>query len=211
MTPLGEMELIEGDIVSEALVRGEHWDPHVYDVLEPYLSGTVIDVGANVGALTMRFAKRAPLVLAFEPNQEMAHCLNVNVPYNVTVRTRGIYSRPVRLAPRTSEHRSPSSWPWLPTEDAGLAVAEPFDTFNRVSAIKVDAQGADLHCLFGLRRLIVRDRPAVAFEFEKELAELHGHTWADYETALVGWGYFYARIKESSHDYLALPCPCLTR
>src|SRR5260221_4935715 len=46
-TPFGSLWLVEKDIVSDTLNAGKHWDSHVYEALEPYLSSdaAVLDVG----------------------------------------------------------------------------------------------------------------------------------------------------------------------
>jgi FkbM family methyltransferase len=192
-TFLGRLHLIQDDIVSKALKEGQHWDGYVYDALAPFLDGVVIDVGANVGALTIRFAQVAPYVIAYEPHPVLAACLRANLETlglsdKVQIRAVGLYSRAVRLGPWTSQpDESPSSWAPNPE---GEAVAGPHvDSGARVSAIKVDAQGADLHALLGLREVIERDHPRIVFEYEGALAEKHGHTWADYEKQLGDWGY----------------------
>ncbi len=207
-TPFGPLSLIADDIVSNTLAEGNHWNPHVYDALRPYLSGTVIDVGANVGALTLRFARRAHCVIAYEPHPVIAECLHRNVARlgfgNVTVHSYGLYSREIFLAPQASTpEESPSSWTWLattPNDHIGYATPVPLCLLARpVTAIKVDAQGADLHALIGLEPFIRCDRPRIVFEFEDGLSKLHGHTWEDYVRQLGVWGYTIRPLGEGDH------------
>lgn len=200
------MRLIDRDIVSEALGRGEHWDPHVFDALEPYLDGDVVDVGANVGGLTVRFAQRAPRVIAFEPNPEMFACLVENTRgMNVLTIPRGVYSQETFINPDVTSY-PPSSWTWLPGR-RGFAAgpAEWPHSERRVSAIKADCQGADLHVLRGLEPVIVRDRPRIVFEYEKELSLMHGDAWETYEQWLADHGYTLRQIAEGHGDFLCEP------
>lgn len=207
----GELSLLSGDIVSETLSRGEYWEDHVYRALEPYLDGDVVDVGANVGAFTLRFAQFAPRVIAFEPNPEMFACLVRNLDYlemrdRVVAIPEGVYSKPITIAPQKSSY-PPSVWTWLPgdryaTTKAGPAVWPEME--RRVSAIKTDVQGADLHALLGLETVIVRDRPRIVFEYEEDFSAMHGHTWADYSHQMTVWGYQLQRL-EPTRDYFCEP------
>src|SRR5258706_16296836 len=92
------------DIVSDQLGKGYHWDEHVFDALEPYLDGDVVDIGANVGSLTLRFAERAPRVIAYEPNDEMVTRLRENVRLfgfedKVVIRPVALYSYVTTMRP----------------------------------------------------------------------------------------------------------------
>lgn len=202
-TPLGPMWLIEGDVVSDTLRAGKNWDSHVYEALEPYLrkDAAVIDVGANVGPHALRFAEKARKVICFEPHPVMSFCLRANMRGRKAEFHGGLYSRKVALVVRQEEGNSPSSLTWLPGE--GGVDAGPYFTEERVSAIKVDAQGADLHCLLGLHEIIERDQPAIVFEYEEHLAKLHGHDWLDYTAELYNWGYTFKRVQEGHEDFLA--------
>ncbi len=207
-TPFGSLWLVEKDIVSDTLNAGKHWDSHVYEALEAYLraDAAAIDVGANVGAHALRFAQVAQEVICFEPHPVMQFCLRQNLCDHAKARwtvRNGLYSRPVALRVRPEEGNSPSSLTWLPAGEYEVLDARPYFTKHRVSVIKVDAQGADLHCLLGLEQIILRDRPAIVFEFEEKLAELHGHAWQDYARTLGEWGYSWALVKEDHEDYLA--------
>lgn len=204
----GELDLIR-DIVSEALGRGENWDDHVYQALAPYLDGDVVDAGANVGALTLRFARHARRVIAFEPNGNMVECLTKNIARlglrNVVVIKRGIYSYETTISPEVTGYPA-STWTWQSIANGTPAGPASWpDDGRRVSAIKVDCQGADLHVLMGLERFIKRDRPAIVFEFEKDFSELHSHTWLDYTRWLGERGYSCQQITEGHADFLCLP------
>lgn len=206
-TLLGPMWLIHGDIVSDTLAGGQHWDPHVYDALEPYLSGVVIDVGANVGGLTLRFARVAKHVIAFEVHPVLRACLEENARYNNISVMGGLYSCPTVLAP-ILDGESPSSWAWAPPprdsdkyDYATQPNAKPFYTDAHVTAIKIDAQGADLHAMLGMQEIIKRDSPVIVFEYEPHLDHLFGHTWVDYVQTLEGWGYKLRNVR--NQDWFA--------
>jgi len=204
----GELDLIP-DIVSEALGRGDNWDDHVFDALAPYCDGDVVDAGANVGALTLRFARIARRVIAFEPNRRMYDCLVNNVArlgLNVVTINRGIYSREIEILPEESPGQQASSWTWTPKP--GGVPAGPADwphSGRRVSAIKTDCQGADLHVLRGLRKFIVRDRPVIVFEYEKEFSLMHGDSWDDYQTWITRHDYSLRQIAEGHGDFICVP------
>lgn len=206
----GELDLLNGDIVSKRLGSGYHWDAHVYDALAPYLDGDVVDIGANVGALTIRFAQVAPRVIAYEPNLEMVSLLEKNLIRlglrdKVVIIPEALYDSETTMAPHKTGY-PPSSWMW---EYGGVTRAAPGswpEMDRRVSAIKSDVQGADLHALLGLERVILRDRPRIVFEYEREYSGQHGHTWEHYVDQINKvWGYTITRIMEGNEDYFCDP------
>ena len=202
--------LIAGDHVSDVIGLGHQWDGHVLDALLPYLTDTVVDIGANVGGLALPFAQRAKKVVCFEPDEAMCVALAANAEANglrnVTIVREGAYSRDTYLQPNIIEGQHPSTWTWLPAVRGVHAAPARWEGMDKdhVSAIKVDAQGADLHVLNGLSRIVDRDHPAIVFEWEKDLAYLHGHEWRDYVLWLVRHGYKVHQL-EPHPDYLAVP------
>jgi hypothetical protein len=84
-----------------------------------------------------------------------------------------------------------SAWIWhsVGWGDGVLAGPVRAEGTSRVTAIKVDTQGADLHSLQGCEEIILRDHPALAFEYEEGGVPFHGQTWEDYLAQLAAWGY----------------------
>jgi FkbM family methyltransferase len=137
---------------------------------------TVIDVGANIGFFTMRFAQwvgESGRVLAIEPARDNAACLarrlkgrglmrRVHLIEAVAAETEG--SAHLALNPRhPGDHR---------ISDRGIEVqAVTIDAVLTASAgpvtlIKVDVQGAELRVLTGARDTVARFRPALLVEVD---------------------------------------------
>lgn len=204
------LRLVKDDIVSRTLAEKNHWNPHVFNILDGAFSGVVIDVGANVGSLALRFAAHAPVVIAYEPHPTFALCLEENVKRlgfqnKVIIHQHALYSRLTWLVPAALPGHSPSSWAWLPGSGAGIHALRYQRHFvnEKVTAIKVDAQGADLHALMGMREMIEEDRPRIVFEWEPELSLQHEHSWIDYTRFFSDLDYHVDSIGEG--DWVANP------
>lgn len=212
-TQWGDFYLLQGDTITDSIVSGEGWDLHVVEALAPHIrGGRVLDIGANIGFLTCRFvALGASVVEAVEPSDLLMAFLKENTwKLNGLVRhyQYPLYSMETYLAPDMERPWCPSSIPWLPRQ-RGVLAHRGDDVLGgtAVTAIKVDTQGADLHVLLGLEKTIERWRPAIAFEYEEELAPLHKHSWPDYLHffRFMNYALHELRVQLPSHDYLAVP------
>lgn len=211
-----KLTLVDGDIVSQHLSAGQPWEEHVYRALVQHLEGDVLDFGANVGAFTLRFAQHANRVIAFEPNDQMFAALVKNIASHglmdkVVAINEGVYSYDTSIA-ATRTGMPPSSWTWQPKGGGGTVVAGPAKwphMDRRVSAIKCDIQGADLHAILGITDIILRDRPYIVFEYEHDFAAEHSHLWADYRDTFQRWSYeltpLIGQEPGTNGDYLAEP------
>jgi len=139
----------------------------------------VIDIGANIGYLTLQFASRCPegFVHAFEPDSETFLKLNQNVvlnPYNniklfqcalgAITGKANLYklyeSNPGanRILPGAPDKQVPSETVDVTTLDI-LA-----EQVGKVDLIKVDVEGFELFVLHGAQRVIHRHRPILFVE-----------------------------------------------
>jgi len=140
---------------------------------------TVVDVGANVGQYTLRLAECVQTygrVLAFEPVPETFGYLANNVVSsgyrNITLfnaacsSDAGVFSMVVPsfesgLSNHYQSHISRSS-------DGDFCVLglrlDALGIKERISLIKIDAEGHDYQVLLGAREVLVRDHPIVIFE-----------------------------------------------
>jgi FkbM family methyltransferase len=143
---------------------------------------TVLDVGANVGALTLVFAKRCPYgrVFAFEPIPENVRAAEVVIE---RFRLRNVLLFPVAVGDRDGElemvmptdrgvrldglsHVAHEGW------NDGIRYSVPavrLDDFPalagvRVDAIKLDVENHEQYVIRGARRIIERDRPLIYAE-----------------------------------------------
>jgi FkbM family methyltransferase len=174
------------DGISAAVIRGVDWESEVCSALARlYVPGTdVIDVGANLGLNSIGMHRRTPVtgtIHMFEPQHDVFTALRYNaqhVPaklYNMAV------ADSVRLLCFEQVHGNVGG---TPLQGAGGAVGSPFafpisqkathvlalplDCLlpfpNRVSVIKIDAEGCELSVLLGAQALVAQHKPAIVIE-----------------------------------------------
>ena len=193
-------------------------------VLDPGLvhlpdDATIVDVGANNGTLTLRFAQRAPRgrVFAFEPTDYAFQALRRNLALNPTLAAR---VEPIKaflsVEPGAAlAHAAYSSWrvgSLRPPADAHplhggslmpatAAPTESLDHFCRERAlarldlIKIDTDGHELEVLLGGRQTLARLHPAVVFEAGLYLIRERRHAVEEYFDLLEPLGYRLVNAK----------------
>src|SRR6516164_7351010 len=82
----GTFTVFENDIwIGQALIRtGEYSEPEVQKLLS-YIDAdsVVIEVGANIGAISVPLAKKARLLVCFEPQPKLCEVLAQNLARNI--------------------------------------------------------------------------------------------------------------------------------
>lgn len=136
-----------------------------------------VDVGAYAGVYTMRLAKLARTVYAFEPDVEMAAMLQRAVPANVRVSSNAVSDRQ-----GTAEFHVPLSKGRRAVTCGSLVVPQGCDYEVRtvktttldaalanadVGYIKIDVEGTEQWVLLGAQQLIARCRPVILAEANK--------------------------------------------
>jgi FkbM family methyltransferase len=123
-----------------------------------------VDVGANVGAYSLRAGSRGMKVYSFEPNPENAKILMRNAEINnlqVDVRqfALGATEGTARLSPSGATSRIASDG------DVGVEM-KTLDGFElpRLDLLKVDVEGYELEVLKGSKKTIARCRPVMMVE-----------------------------------------------
>ncbi|HKF71931.1 MAG TPA: FkbM family methyltransferase [Stellaceae bacterium] len=189
VTILGQEFDIEGrgDFFDSLPSRGAYHDP-LFDVFAMVVRPDAIclDVGANIGLMTMVLARLAPsgMVTAIEPDDESLAYLGRNIRTNrldnvTAVRTLLAASRTRKIFIRNiGEPGCSASAPaeiargiaHAGLEHAEMACATLDDVvrdlqLERLDFIKIDCEGADLEVLEGARETLARFRPAVILEF----------------------------------------------
>jgi FkbM family methyltransferase len=168
------------------MVTCPSYEPELGRVLPRFVQpgAWCIDVGANIGAVTLQLAKRAGptgRVLAIEPGPPYCERLRRNLALNpslqgrVTVLPLGVSDTPGTLqwqaaphAPFNAHVRPDRIWNSHAT-DVSIEVAT-LDTivrrqrWQRVDFIKVDVEGMEIQVLRGARETLRQFRPVVLFE-----------------------------------------------
>ncbi|WP_376094817.1 FkbM family methyltransferase [Roseomonas sp. CCTCC AB2023176] len=154
--------------------------------------GTVVDVGAHAGLLTLPLAALpGATVLAFEPLPQVLAILRAATAHrpNVEVRAQALGDAPGRLALSipvvngvpdlqwASTAKDYAAHPHVQVERVEVEVIRLDDlALSDVTAIKLDAEGAEYAVLRGARETLARCRPILTMELEERHAE--GCTWS---------------------------------
>ena len=219
------------DYIKGWVSAGAQWDPHVLALCEAHARpGTVVvEVGAHIGTHTIPLAHLVGpwgRVYAFEPQRKLYRELHHNLALN------GIANVvPLRFAVGDGDARIVTMDAPSPGNEGGTAIGRGGDrvelrsldsfAFERVSVIKIDAEGFERHVLRGAEETIRRNRSAIVVEImggwqpftvrffggrelqhqaPEILDHVHG-TWGDLEA--LGYSVDYA----GGQDYIALPSP----
>jgi FkbM family methyltransferase len=190
---------------------------------------TILDIGAHLGDWTVWCCGQgAWRVVAVEPAPVMIEYLKANLDLNKPVCADRVILIPAAAYDRQTE----LVWtePYVAQDSGGAALrqiqdgeatartgdgrvvpAVQLDDYRlhlfgeRVSLIKIDAQGSDFRALVGLSETIARDRPVIVFEWEQRLADEHGDTLPRCLAWLAERGYFVQEWPSHLQNYLALP------
>ena len=227
-TQYGKFWYFSQDAIGQRISRGEFHDEFLRPYLDRLKLGDVfVDVGANIGFLSVYASKRGATVHAYEPSREVAQLLMQNAVENDCLRfkvvAKALYDKKCRLGINKKwmavEHEDDIHYKDLPNSggmslvrnDAGEFFAEPLDAYNfpKISLLKVDTQGADLRVLVGAVETIKRCQPTILFEFEDggRGRNASGDGLVDFEAFLHQLDYRMTKINtgEFGTDWVAEP------
>ncbi len=180
------MVLNPQDLVPLMLLRTGEWQPDVWDALVPALprDGVLLDVGAHIGIFTLKGAKQVGpngRVIAFEPNPETAALLRENISANhlenVTVEEIACTDRQQQLTLFAAPTNNTGASSLSQVNAAYGSAPRPFQVLgrpiddvvrelklDRVNAIKIDVEGAELQVLHGATETLKRFHPKIVLE-----------------------------------------------
>lgn len=147
--------------------------------ISPNLDGALVDVGANIGLYTARYAPLFVHTIAIEANPATYHALQANIALARSPNTRAVClaaSNTKGTAQLKVAESGMLGWSRL-ADDASWAtytVDVPLNTLDsvvneaisetRVAMIKIDVEGHELEVLQGAAAIIDRDGPIILFE-----------------------------------------------
>lgn len=150
--------------------------------------GTCLDIGANIGNHAVIWSRIFENVICFEPNPYMGAVLRANLTLNnctnVRVVDAGLGSEDAQLPFSFHEDGNDGTGTFaigagertLPVRHGDLIVQELGIPPGAVSFVKCDVEGFE-HIVFqGLRNMIERDKPVIAFESNS--AQLGAQSWS---------------------------------
>ena len=168
------------DLGTEVLLHGRYEDREIAELCRHIVpSGTVFDVGANIGLSALEFARTvgaAGQVIAFEPHPKTAERLRINLERNdasnVRIIQAAVGSEPGTITFNESSDPTLSSATIVPRnmvrsfEVALTTVDIAWTEAGKplVSVLKIDVEGGELAALQGASELLARDYPAILLE-----------------------------------------------
>jgi FkbM family methyltransferase len=181
----------------------------------------VLDVGANIGEISLVCAKRvgsAGSVISFEPMDDIADELQKNIDRNqfrqVTVVRAGLSDKAATQVPIYAScgqrpqgeencglgslygekaQAAPVQFIDVTTLDAYLARSP----LAKLDVIKVDIEGAELPFLRGAEQALRTHRPQLIVEVQERSAAVAGYTASAILDYLSGLGYTFERIERN--------------
>lgn len=215
------------------LAAPTEWEPHVALTISNILrkrTGVFIDVGANVGQtlFTVLGADPDRSYLGFEPQIACCHYLQQFIEDNLLMPRVQVF--PFALSSETGFFPFFSNKPY---DDCGTLLSDVHQLRNkqlvcarkgddvltelgvsRISAIKIDVEGAELSVLTGLQKTLQKIRPPVIFEVlpnfrggikREESICARKRTEADNIYRLLSSiGYTLFQIDETSHALIPI-------
>ena len=153
-----KMQLDKNDVMQISLFD---YEPIETDIVKSNVkkNDIVVDVGANIGYYTLLMAKNKANVFSYEPEPQNFSLLKKNVImnnfssnvklYNKAVYDFNGYSKLVLSKHTTGQHKLINSRFGSKSIDVEVIKLE----FDKVDFAKIDAQGAELHVLQGMKTL----------------------------------------------------------
>lgn len=212
-----EVRLDPEEQIFQALYLSGTYEPCTAAVLRHLLrpGDTVVDVGANVGLLTLlaaRWVTPQGRVISLEPSQREFERLEAHVRMNRLANVRAIRAAAGAEAGEAVLHVASAERSGLNTLEDSFMYAGTVEAYTetvpvlpldevvasagvaRVDVIKIDVEGGEHHVVAGARAILGRDRPALLIEIGAESAR-PGHPGREsIETLLGGLGYELAAI-----------------
>ena len=198
-------------LLPDCLARPELRDNHSQTIPEPWLAPWTphagelfLDVGANVGQWSRLLAATFDKVYAVEPNPQAIEQLCSDLPENVHVEKVAAWNMDERRSYATFESSAHLSAYFdqqgINTGPRTGEIVLPcrrldgLDIKGRVTFVKCDTEGAEVHVLQGARDLVSRHRPVI-------LIEVHSQENLRALTAMLSeWRYAFVLLRHPDYE-----------
>lgn len=157
-----------------------------------------VDVGANIGLHSVRFAKLFKNVIAFEPSSTNFECLQQNIKNYPNVKTfktaLGESNDKLNLClPKDSNNCGAFSFKDFVNSDQDLlkenvSVVDLDSFLLAPDFIKIDTQGFELEVIKGAVKTIEKHRPVILAEVDRVQTQLVANVLAPYNYRLTWFG-----------------------
>ena len=187
-----------GNEIEEQVLRLGEYDSASCDVIRHFVKpGMVcIDVGANVGLLSMLMAHLGASVYAFEPGPPYVARMKANLRLNSGLEVR-IVQQGLSDTPGTLFWRADPTHTYNAGLNTSVGVRVPVTTLDaytadlgRVDFIKIDVESMELEVLKGAHAMLRRLKPTLYFETMEWARKARGFdVFAEIEGLLKDAGY----------------------
>jgi len=161
---------------------------------------TVLDIGANVGFYALHFARKVGpqgKVYAFEPIPEYFNRLKEHIVLNnatnivpvpvALLDQKGVAKMSIASGDSSLFHHESDQFVDVPLTTLDNFVAE--NQIDRVDAIKLDVEGAELHVIRGADQTIRKFKPIMMVEINATTLKAAGTSPEELFSAIIGYGY----------------------
>lgn len=213
--------------VTDMTKKGGVYEQYIYDYIKkhiPNLVGkTIIDIGANFGCHTLRFADLVGSqgkVFSFEPQKIIYYqlCGNtiINGYDNITNYNIALGNKNEILKMENRDYHSLetinigdshlNAYTNLAYNEVEVKKLDDFK-FENVAIIKIDVQGYEPDVLDGAIETITKNKPIIFIEIEEPQLNIYGYTSHDIYYRLNNLNYEVKKIIDADHlvDYVATP------
>lgn len=184
---------------TDVVVVCEVWDRNDYRIDSAHgLKGTVLDIGANIGAFTVLAAKAgARRVIAVEPcasnRERLVHHVKVNhVRRAVTVHAEAVTGLPRGTVRMTGDGGGARLAEGGEQEVATITLTELVHRYGPLSLVKIDIEGGEFEVIGGTARDVFSNIERIAMEWHgpasPHLAHLRGDEFGPLVTKLADCG-----------------------
>lgn len=205
---IGRFYLPPNDAISTTIISGAVFDADVVEFIESYSGDVALDVGANIGQMTVLMSRLFKEVYAFEANPTVAAILQKNLELNnaknVKIVTEAVWDETGVHLPfpePDGRYESLGSYGIKPKEIGARKIRSiKIDDFNlkKVGLMKFDIQGADLKGMKGATKTIETSKPDIVFEYEPLLVGDFNESMADYLSFIHSINYKpYRQLREN--------------
>lgn len=203
---------LDSDIIIKTIKNGKVYEKPVVDSFKKYVKpdSIAIDLGANVGQMTVALSKLCKTVYSVEADPYFTSILHknlaINSAWNCQVLSVAAWDKTGELLPYPepdlNKFKSLGSFGIVPTSNSKRFIHSlALDDLNleNVSFIKIDVQGSDLKAMQGLTKTIKRCKPAIIFEYEPTFDDYFSINISDYEDFVKSIGYVLKASYENNN------------
>lgn len=179
--------------VASALAAGRHPQQDELDIFKKFTdaNSVFLDIGANIGTITVAMAKTVKKVYAFEPIPDNLALLNENVRLN---NLTNVEVHPVALGSKfgkvSMETDSGESGGFSIRGEGDIELVTLDSVHTAPTFMKIDVEGHELEVLKGGRKTIESHKPTIWFEVNLVETRRRGDWWlSGVERELRSLGY----------------------